>query len=421
MRRHRRWIRTVLTATSAGLSGALALTGCSGSAPDAGGGQLTVAGYKDTGHHLHDIIDAWNAAHPDDKARYLELPESSDQQRQQLTQNFLAHSSTYDVVIADDTWTSEFASKKWLAPLPKDQLPLDKLFPASVDAGTYNGNVYTVPYTANADLLFYRSDLVSKPPATWSQLIADCDVAKRHKIGCYAGQYAQYEGLTVNFTSAVASAGGKVLSPDGAKVLVDSPQAKKGLDFLVNGFRSGYIPKEAITYKEEESRRAFQQGKLMFLMNYPYVYPQAAAAGPDSKVAGKFKVAALPGSDGPGISTTGGHMIGVSAFSKHHDNAVDFVKFFTSEDSARKLLVSQGTAPVWKSLYDDPQLNKQFPFLPVLKHSLDTGIARPKSTNYTALSLAIQQNVYSALQGNKSSDAALSNMARQLQAVVEGH
>jgi multiple sugar transport system substrate-binding protein len=411
----------MLTAASAGLAGVLALSGCSGSAPDSGGGQLTVAGYKDTGHHLHDIIDAWNAAHPNDKARYLELPESSDDQRQQLTQNFLARSSTYDVVIADDTWTSEFASKKWLTPLPKDQLPLDKLFPASVDAGTYNGNVYTVPYTANADLLYYRTDLVSKPPTTWSQLIADCAVAQRHHIGCYAGQYAQYEGLVVNFTSAVASAGGKVLSPDGSQVLVDSPQAKKGLDFLVNGFHSGYIPKEAITYKEEESRRAFQQGKLLFLMNYPYVYPQANTAGPDSKVAGKFNVAALPGATGPGVTTTGGHMIGVSAFSKHQADAVDFVKFFTSEDNARKLLVSQGTAPVWKSLYEDPQLNKQFPFLPVLEQSLNNGIGRPKTVNYAALSLAIQQNVYAALQGRKSSDAALSDTAKQLRAIVQGH
>lgn len=420
MRRHWFWTHRALTAASAGLAGVLALSGCSGSTPDSGGGQLTLAAYKDTGHHLHDIVDAWNTAHPNQKVRYLELPESSDDQRQQLTQNFLARSSTYDVVVADDTWTSEFAAKKWLAPLPKDQLPLNQLFPASVDAGTYNGDVYTIPYTANADLLYYRSDLVSKPPTTWSQLVADCDVAKKHHIGCYAGQYAQYEGLTVNFASAVASAGGKVLSPDGRQVLVDSPQAKKGLDFLVNGFRTGYIPKEAVTYKEEESRRAFQQGKLLFLMNYPYVYPQANTPGPDSKVAGKFKVAQLPGLNGPGVSTTGGHMIGVSAFSKHHDAAVDFVKFFTSEDNARKLLVAQGTAPVWKSLYDDPQLNKQFPFLPVLRHSLDTGVARPKTVNYAALSLAVQQNVYAALQDRKSSDAALTDMAKQLRSVVQG-
>jgi multiple sugar transport system substrate-binding protein len=415
------WIRTVLTAASAGLAGALALSGCSGSTPDSGGGRLTLAAYKDTGHHLHDIVDAWNAAHPKDKVRYLELPESSDDQRAQLTQNFLARSSTYDVIVADDTWTSEFASKKWLVPLPKNQLPLDRLFPASLDAGTYNGNVYTVPYTANADLLYYRSDLVSKPPTTWSQLIADCDIARKHQISCYAGQYAQYEGLTVNFTSAVASAGGKVLSADGTQVLVDSAQARKGLDFLVNGMRTGYIPKEAITYKEEESRRAFQQGRLLFLMNYPYVYPQANTPGPDSKIAGRFKVAALPGLNGPGVSTTGGHMIGVSAFSKHRATAIDFVKFFTSEANARKLLIAQGTAPVWKSLYDDPELNKRFPFLPVLKHSLDTGVARPKTVNYTALSRAIQQNVYAALQGRKSSDAAVTDMAGQLRSVVQGH
>jgi multiple sugar transport system substrate-binding protein len=421
MKRQSRFTRAVLTAVVGGLSGVLVFAGCSGSAPGTSSGQITVAGYKDTGHHLHDIINAWNAAHPAQKARYVELPESSDQQRQQLVQNFQARSSTYDVVIADDTWTSEFASKKWLAPLPKAQFPLDQVFSASVNAGTYQGQLYTMPYTANADLFYYRSDLVAKPPTTWAQLVADCAVAKKHNIGCYAGQYAQYEGLTVNFTSAVASAGGRVLSADGTRAQVDSPQGKKALNFLVNGFRQGYIPKEAITYQEEESRRAFQQGKLLFLMNYPYVYPQANTKGPDSKVAGKFKVTTLPGLTGPGVSTTGGHMMGVSAFSKHRATAVDFVKFFTSEANARKLLVSQGTAPVYKDLYADAQLVKQYPFLPVLQRSLDTGVPRPKTVNYAALSLAIQQNVYPALQGNKSTDAALADMTKQLDEAIKGH
>jgi multiple sugar transport system substrate-binding protein len=400
----------------------LAVAACSGTTPDSGkgGSELTIAGYKDTSGHIHEIIDTWNAAHPKAKARYVELPTASDAQHQQLVQNFLARSSTYDVIIADDTWTAEFGSKNWLEPLPQAQFPLDKLYPAVVSGGMYDGKLYTIPYTASAEVLYYRSDLVSRPPTTWTDLISDCATAQAKKMGCYAGQFAQYEGLTLSFTSAVASAGGAVMSPDGQTVVVDSPQAKQGLDFLVNGFKQGYIPKEAITYQEEQGRIAFQQGKLMFLVNYPYVYAQANTKGPDSKVVGKFKVAPIPGSNGPGVIATGGHMMGVSAFSKHKADATDFVKFFTSEANARQLLIKQGYTPVWKTLYDDRQLTEQYPFLPVIAAELQHAVVRPRTKNYIALSLAIQKNVYSALQGGKSSSAALSDMAGQIKDAIAG-
>jgi multiple sugar transport system substrate-binding protein len=400
----------------------LAAAGCSGTTPGGRdkGSALSIAGYKDTSGHIHEILDAWNSAHPKEKVKYIELPTDADAQHQQLAQAFLARSSIYDVVIADDTWTSEFASKKWLAELPKSQFSLSRMFPASVDGGTYNNKLYTIPYTASAQILYYRKDLVPTPPKTWAELITDCRIAKAKKIGCYSGQFAQYEGLSVTFNSAVASAGGRVLSADGTQVLVDSPQAKQGLDFLVNGFKAGYIPKEAITYQETESQRAFQQGNLMFLANYPFVYPLAATKGPDSKVSGKFDVAPIPGLNGPGVVSTGGHMMGVSNFSKNKSGATDFVKFFTSHDNARQLLIKQSYTPVWKDLYQDSALSKQFPFLPVVGTELNTATARPKSKNYVALSLVIQKNVYAALQGRKTSSAALRDMAGQLRDVIAG-
>jgi multiple sugar transport system substrate-binding protein len=414
------WTARLTPIVAAAVVSALALSACSGTTPDSGGTELTIAGYKDTSGHIHEILNAWNSGHPKAKVRYIELPSASDAQHQQIVQNFLARSSTYDLIIGDDTWTAEFASKNWLAELPTAQFPVNQMFPASAGSGTYNGKLYNIPYTASADLLYYRKDLVPTPPTTWAQLIADCKIAKAKKMGCYSGQYAQYEGLVVNFISAVASAGGSVLSPDGKQVLVDSPQAKQGLDFLVNGFKQGYIPKEAITFQEDESRRAFQQGNLLFLMNYSFVYPLANTPGPDTKVAGKFGMATLPGLNGPGVTATGGHMMGISAYSKHKSDARDFLKYFTSQTTARQLLVKQSYSPVYKSLYQDPALNKQFPFQPVIAQELPTAVTRPKTTNYIALSLVIQKNVYAALQGSKSSADALKDMAKQLQDVIAG-
>ena len=97
-------------------------------------------------------------------------------------------------------------------------------------------------------------------------------------MSCYAGQFDQYEGLTVNVAEAINSAGGSFLSEDGKKVTVDSPEARAGLQHLVDMFKNGDIDPAAITYKEQESANAFLDGKALFLRNWPYVYTAASAA-----------------------------------------------------------------------------------------------------------------------------------------------
>ena len=74
----------------------------------------------------------------------------------------------------------------------------------------------------------------------------------------------------MNAAEAINTAGGEVVKEDGKTPNVDTPEAKKGLDFLVNGFKQGYIPKEAIWFQETESLNAFQSGKLLFLRKWPY-------------------------------------------------------------------------------------------------------------------------------------------------------
>ena len=41
---------------------------------------------------------------------------------------------------------------------------------------------------------------------------------------------------------------------------------------LADHYKNGDIPKEAITFQEEQGRQAFEDGKLLFLRNWPYVY-----------------------------------------------------------------------------------------------------------------------------------------------------
>ncbi len=71
-------------------------------------------------------------------------------------------------------------------------------------------------------------------------------------------------------------------------------------------------------------------------------------------------------------------------------------------------------------LYDDPQFQKQFPYLQVLKHSIDTAKNRPITPYYNDVHLAIEDAVYPALQGSVSTDQAIKDLAGKLQEAIQG-
>lgn len=410
------------------------LAGCSnsGSSDSKGGpaqsndrGPITLATGKDTTGTLQGQLDRWNKQHPAEKVTLVELPESADQQRQQFIQNAQTKSDAYTVLNLDPIWVAEFAGNQWIDELPAKEFPLDKMIPAVVKTGNYFGKQYAVPFNTNAGLLFYRKDLLDKinaqPPTTWAEMKQDC--AKVHRlpeskgIGCYAGQFDKYEGLTVNFSEAVASAGGSVVDTQG-KATVDTEAAKKGLQFLVDGFKDGIIPKQAATYEEEDGRRAFQAGTLLFHRQWPYQWVLANAKDGSSKVAGKFGVATLPGLSGPGSSSLGGLDLAISKFAKHKATALDFIKFFSNEANARTNLKVTSSAPPYTDLYDDPALRKQFPYLATLKQSLATATPRPVVVHYGDATAAIQESASAALSGSKSVDVALADMQKALSAAI---
>jgi len=405
---------------------ALALTACSSSTTTttasgpaasglAGRGPITYVQGKDNSNVVKPLVATWNAAHPTEKVTFKEQTDQADQQHDDLVQNFQTKNPNYDVMSVDVIWTAEFAAKGWLQPLKGKQLiDTSLMLPATVKTATYNGVMYAAPVSTDGGILYYRKDLVPTPPKTWAEMMSMCSIAKAKKIGCYAGQYFKYEGLTVNVAEAINSAGGTIVGADG-KPTVTSPEAKKGLQNLVTAYADGSIPKEGITFKEEEGRLAFENGNLLFLRNWPYVYNLAKTDG-SSKVKTTFGMAALPGASGPGASSLGGHNAAISVYSKNKATAADFLKFLTTTEQ-QKAFVTQGSlAPVLTALYDDPALVAKFPYLTTLKASLQNAVPRPVTPFYPAVSKAVQDNAYAAIKGEVPVDTALANMQKAIQA-----
>jgi multiple sugar transport system substrate-binding protein len=416
--------RRTLTVMAGVVSVALAAAACggdsgtSGSSSNAGAdarGPITYVQGKDNSNLLAPQAERWNAKHPNEKVTIKEQSDQADQQHDDLVQHFQAKDPSYDVVSVDVVWTAEFAAKGWLTPLKdKTALPTTGFLEPTIKAATYNNTLYAAPTSSDGSMLYYRSDLVQTPPKTFDEMWGMCSIAKSKGMDCYAGQFAKYEGGTCNATEWMNAYGAKVVDAAG-KPTVDSPEAAAGLKALADNYKNGNIPKQAITYQEEQSRAAFQDGKLLFLRNWPYVY-NLASTDASSKVKGKFKVAPLPGVSGPGTSTLGGHMAAISAYSKYKATALDFLKFLTSPEEQKTNMEKGSLAPVIESIYDDQALVAKYPYLPVLKESIANAVSRPVTPYYPAVTQAIQENFFAAMQGQKTPEAAVKDMQAAMQA-----
>jgi multiple sugar transport system substrate-binding protein len=369
---------------------------------DAAKGNVTYCQGKDTSGNVVAAVKKFNAMNTGVTVKLLEFSTSADEQRAQFVQRQEAKSGECDVFDADVIWTAEFASQKWLYDMtPYVNARKSELIPATLQTATFDGKIWAVPQTTDAAFLYYRADQVKTPPTTWQQVYQE---AKANNGIVYQG--APYEGLTCDYLELAFAAGGQVLSPDGKKSAINSPANVKALQFMVDGVKNGTAANGVTTYMEEESRRYWESGKATFMRNWPYAYSLGEKKG--TKVAGKFKVMPFPTFEGAGkAGILGGHNNVVSVYSKNPGAALKWIDFFTGKDWQTTSFTDYSLAPTIASVYDDPAVQKKFPFASELKAAVSQAKARPVSPVYPQISQAIYNNVNAALSGKVSPADAL--------------
>jgi trehalose/maltose transport system substrate-binding protein len=401
-----------------------AVAGCGSDDDDSGGanaekatqakatGNVTWCIGKDTTGAFGTVVDNFNKANPNAKVKLLELPEDAVEQRRLQIQRLRAKSDECDVLGMDVIWTAEYAAQGWLKDV-SDYISQngDKFIKSTVDTTDFEGKNWGVPFNSNAGFIYYRTDQVDKAPGTWEDLYKE---AADNNGVVYQG--FRYEGLTVNFLELLYSAGGSIVSEDGKKATADSQEVKDVLKFMADGIKNGSAPKAVTTYKEEESRRAFESGNATFMRNWPYAY----ALGKDSKIADKFDIATFPGFAGKdGAGVLGGYNLGISAYSKNPAGSLAFIEFATQPDQQKIMATEASLPPTVSATYDDPAVKKAMPFAAELKTAIEQAQPRPVSPVYPQISEAVYNNVYDALQGKTSPDEAASKMNDEIQQALE--
>jgi trehalose/maltose transport system substrate-binding protein len=351
------------------------------------------------------------------------LANSADASRELLVRRLAAKDPDIDLINMDTIWTPEFAEAGWLRELKGAEKAdaTDDVLPGPLKSVQWKGKTYAIPLNTNAQLLWYRKDLVPKPPETWDEMLA---MAKKlpAPAGLIQEQGNKYEGYVVWFNNLVASAGGKIVDESGKPALDQS--AVKAAQIIKDVATSGRADPSLSTNQEDQARLAFEAGRGAFELNWPYVYAAARDAAKTSPVAKKvyenMGYARWPGVNKgePSKVSIGGANIGVSVYGKDPALATQAALCMTSRKWQDAEAINEGLPPVMNASYDDPKVRKAYPFADLLREQLKDAVPRPETPAYSDVTLAVQSSLHPPAGVNPQ--AAIDTLRDRLNTLADG-
>jgi arabinogalactan oligomer / maltooligosaccharide transport system substrate-binding protein len=237
---------------------------------------------------------------------------------------------------------------------------------ATLDAMTYQGNIYGLPLNFKTITMIYNKKLVPNPPKTTAELAAQAKkltnpAAGRFGLVYWYSDFYYHAALMNGF-------GGGVFA--GRKPTLSSPQNIQSLDFLNKWIAQGFMPGEPSTALITS---LFNSGKAGIVFSGPWFLGEVSkdidlglAPLPNITEAGGKPMR-------PWITVEG---VYVGAPSKNKDAAYAFVKYVTDVPAAKVLALQGRQTPANKAVYTDPQVAGD-PILKAFRQQVDVAVPMP--------------------------------------------
>lgn len=415
---------------SAAAGVALLGAGCGGEGGSSGGPtRLVFSLFPDPTGSVQRLIDRFNADHEGEiEVTFREMPADSGQHFDQLRTELQTGQSEIDVIGGDVIWPAQLAAAGWIVDL-SDRFPeseREAFLEAPIEANTYEGAIFGVPWYTDAGLLYYRRDLLeeagfSEPPRTYDELkeMASEVVDRSGTRYGFVFQGADYEGGVVNALEYIWNSGGDVL--DGDRVVIDSPEAVRGLSTERSMITDGVSPRGVSQYKEQESVSLFLRGDAVFMRNVPRMYALASDPSESRIDPEQIGVAELPVADASldSTSSTGGWNMFINASTEDPDAAWEFVSYMTAPEQQKFRAIEGSVLPTRAALYEDEEVREGLPIARLGEAAIRSSRPRPISPYYSDMSLAMADAFVRSLNGEVSPEETLRNLRGELQGIVD--
>ncbi|MET0506723.1 MAG: sugar ABC transporter substrate-binding protein, partial [Burkholderiaceae bacterium] len=381
------------------------------------------------------------------KVRVEKVPPG--QIRQKVLLDLSSKTATYATHAADPMYYPLYVSNKWVEPLDKylDDEKLtdrawfdyDDIIKSWREADSIDGKPYGIPYDGEVTVQVYRKDLYAakglKPAETYDELLSNARALNDPDNRVSGLVMRGFAGAGQNmyiYPSLFRGFGGNWLS--GGKVIVNSPEAVKALEWYVDAL-SKYAPAAVRNWNWPDIADAFSQGTVACYLD---AHSSAAVINnPEkSKVIGKIGYARWPkGPSGKRVTSiwNWGFPINAALSDKAKRATWLFITWATSKETqARTSWKFAGAAKrsgvnrlsSWLAAdFEAAMKGAGDNFVRTALQSLeyDTDVDwRPRVPQWPAIGETMATSIQAALVGQKPAKAALDEAQARIQQLLKG-
>lgn len=367
-----------------------------------------------------DLLEQFESEHDGITVEVEALP--FDQMRDRIVTSALAPEPTYDIIVVDNPWTTDFATGGYLLPLDDyidstEGYDYDDFAQPLRDIGVVDGTTFGVPFYNYALSLIYRSDLVDQAPSDiedYRQLVAD--LSADGDVAGLAMQPQRGYKIFEEWANWLYAYGGSLTDEDG-NVTLDSPEARQALEAYIETYRTA-APQDSLNWGFDEALRAVAGGEAASMISYNWMLPTLNNPdGPAGELAGSFEVAEVPG----GKAALGAWSWAIASNTAAPDAAWEFISWVTSPETAKQRVIAGG-APVRMSVLSDPEVWEQGygqHYYETVAAILEDAEPLASGPNAEEVIEVVGTHLNAAIAGQETVDEAISRAATEAQEVFD--
>jgi multiple sugar transport system substrate-binding protein len=353
------------------------------------------------GEVVAELMDGFHAENPDIRVHVQQIPWTAAHEK--LLTAYVGGAMP-DVAQLGNTWVSEFAAIRALAPLGpwierSPELAAEEYFAGLWSTNVVSDTVWGVPWYVDTRVIFYRTDLLAQAgydsmPQTW-----DGWVEAMHAIKRVTGpdRYAIF--LPTNEWAQPAifglQNGSTLLAADGTRGAFSEPAFREAFDFYLGLYRDGLAPPMG-HYDVANPYQEFGRGFFAMWITGPWNLGEFKRRLP-ADAQDSWSTAPMPGPSGPesGVSLAGGASLVMYRETPSPEAAWKLIEYLSRPEQQQRFYELTGslparmdawvaselaTAPLTRAFWEQLQRVEPLPAVPEIESIMSRVIEHAESS-----------------------------------------
>jgi arabinogalactan oligomer/maltooligosaccharide transport system substrate-binding protein len=290
-----------------------------------------------------------------------------------------------------------------------DKATLSRFLPSTVQAMTYHGTLYALPFNYKVITMVYNKKLLTKVPKTTGELVTVAKSLTDASTGRFGVAYwynnFYYHAILMN------AFGGGAFDAAG-KPIMNCQGNVKSLELLMKWVdKDKFLPAEPSTALVTS---LFNDGKAAIVFSGPWFLGEIAKGV-------EYGLAPMPTVDEAGGKPMSPWMtvegVYIAAGSKNKDAAYDFVKYVTDVPATKIMAVEGRQTPANAQVYADSQVGND-PVLKVFRQQVEVAVPMPNLAEMSMMWTPATSAMSSVVQKSSTPKAALDQAQKEVEQAI---